>query len=114
MAGDPKYETSQDLPDFPFARYAELLGLRGIRVDKPQDIGPAWDEALAADRPVVYEAYTDPDVPTLPPHIPFKMAAAYSSALLRAIPKREGLSSRRSRTRRQPFCRTKRRSKRVQ
>ena len=33
MEGDPKFEGSQDLPDFPYARYAELLGLNGIRVD---------------------------------------------------------------------------------
>jgi len=91
MSGDPKYEASQDLPDFPFARYAELLGLRGIRIDKPKDIGPAWDEALSSDRPVVYEAYTDPNVPTLPPHITFKMAAAYSSALSKADPEEEGI-----------------------
>ncbi len=91
MSGDPKYEASQDIPDFPFARYAELLGLRGIRVDKPQDIGPAWDEALSADRPVVYEAYTDPNVPTLPPHITFKMAAAYSSALVKGDPEEKGI-----------------------
>ena len=91
MSGDPKYEASQDLPDFPFARYAELLGLRGIRIDKPKDIGPAWDEALSSDRPVVYEAYTDPNVPTLPPHITFKMAAAYSSALLKGDPEEGGI-----------------------
>ncbi len=35
MEGDPKFEGSQDLPDFPYARYAELLGLKGIRVDTP-------------------------------------------------------------------------------
>jgi thiamine pyrophosphate-dependent acetolactate synthase large subunit-like protein len=91
MSGDPKYEASQDLPDFPFARYAEMLGLRGVRVDKPQDIGPAWDEALSADRPVIYEAYTDPNVPTLPPHISLKMAAAYSSALFKGDPEEGGI-----------------------
>jgi len=91
MSGDPKYETSQDLPDFPFARYAELLGLYGIRVDKPKDIGPAWDEALSANRPVVFEAYTDPNVPTLPPHISFHEAAAYSSALLKGDPEEGGI-----------------------
>ena len=48
MEGDPKFEGSQDLPDFPYARYAELLGFKGIRVDSPGDVGPAWDEALAA------------------------------------------------------------------
>src|SRR6185437_14389365 len=58
--GDPKFEASQDLPDFPYARYAELLGFKGIRVDKPEQIGAAWDAALSADRPVVLEAITDP------------------------------------------------------
>src|SRR6266513_1637565 len=56
MSGDPKFEGSQNLPDFPYARYAEMLGLKGIRVDAPDQVGPAWDEALSADRPVVLEA----------------------------------------------------------
>src|SRR4051795_2211117 len=63
LAGDPKLEASQVLPDFPYARYAELLGLGGIRVDDPEQIGDAWDEALAAGTPVVLEAVTDPEVP---------------------------------------------------
>jgi pyruvate dehydrogenase (quinone) len=86
MSGDPKFEGSQDLPDFPYARYAEMLGLRGIRVDSPDRVGPAWDEALAADTPVVYEAVTDPEVPPLPPHITIEQAKALSSALLSGDP----------------------------
>ncbi|ADJ29410.1 thiamine pyrophosphate-requiring protein [Nitrosococcus watsonii] len=86
MAGDPKFEGSQSLPDFPYARYAELLGFKGIRVDQPEDIGPAWEEALAADRPVVLEAYTDGNVPPLPPHIKLEQAKAYVSALLHQDP----------------------------
>jgi pyruvate dehydrogenase (quinone) len=81
LAGDPKYETSQRVPDFQFARYADLLGLTGIRVDNPDEVGPAWDRALAADRPVVYEVITDPEVPTLPPHITFQMAKNYMSTM---------------------------------
>jgi pyruvate dehydrogenase (quinone) len=81
MEGDPKFEGSQDLPDFPYARYAELLGFRGIRVDSPADVGPAWDEALAANEPVLYEAITDPEVPPLPPHITLQQARFYLSAL---------------------------------
>ena len=80
MEGDPKYEGSQVLPDFPYARYAELLGFLGIRVDKPDEVGPAWDEALAADRPVLLEAITDPEVPPLPPHITLKEAKAFLSS----------------------------------
>jgi pyruvate dehydrogenase (quinone) len=86
MEGNPKFEGSQDLPDFPYARYAELVGLRGIKVETPDRVGPAWDEALAADRPVVYEAVTDPEVPPLPPHITIEQAKALSSALFAGDP----------------------------
>jgi pyruvate dehydrogenase (quinone) len=81
MEGDPKYEASQVLPDFPYARYAELLGFKGIRVDSPDAVGAAWDEALAADRPVLVEAITDPEVPPLPPHITLEEARNFMRAL---------------------------------
>ncbi len=86
MEGDPKFEGSQNLPDFPYARYAELVGLKGIRVESPDQVGPAWDEALNAGCPVVYEAITDPEVPPLPPHITIEQAKALTSALLAGDP----------------------------
>ena len=86
LAGDPKLEASQVIPDFEYARYAELLGLKGIRVTDPDQVADAWDEALAADRPVVYEALTDPEVPPLPPHIKMDQAVELSKALLRGDP----------------------------
>ncbi len=86
MAGDPKYKCSQVVPEFNFARYAELLGLRGIRVETPDRIGPAWDEALSSDRPVVYEAVTDPEVPTLPPHITFEQAKHFMGSMIKGDP----------------------------
>ena len=88
MSGDPKFEGSQDLPDFPYARYAELIGLRGVRVDRPDDVGAAWDEALAADAPCVLEAVTDPEVPPLPPHITLEQAKAFTFALGKGDPAR--------------------------
>ena len=84
--GDPKYEASQELPDFPYARYAELCGLRGIRVDDPQRLGAAWDEAFASDRPVVLEAITDPNVPPLPPHISFEQARQFATSMVKGDP----------------------------
>jgi pyruvate dehydrogenase (quinone) len=86
MSGDPKFEGSQDLPDFPYAAYAEMLGLKGVRVDRPDQVGAAWDEALASDRPVVYEAVTDPQVPPLPPHITIEQAKALTKALVARDP----------------------------
>jgi len=90
-AGNPKLETTQSLPDFPYASYADELGLKGIRVDNPNDVASAWEAAFAADRPVVYEAYVTGDVPTLPPHITFEQARAYISALVKGDPDEGGI-----------------------
>lgn len=91
MEGDPKFEGSQNVPSFPYAEYAHLLGLEGMRVDKPQDVGPAWDAALAADRPTVLEMVTDPDVPPMPPHVKAQQARAYLSALWQGDPDALGI-----------------------
>ncbi|WP_432761515.1 thiamine pyrophosphate-dependent enzyme [Rhizobium calliandrae] len=55
MAGDPKFDASQRIPDVAYHRFAELIGLKGIFVDRPEDVGQAWDEALIAGRAVVLE-----------------------------------------------------------
>ena len=89
--GNPKLKTTQNLPDFPYARFADSIGLKGIRVDRPEDVGQAWDEALAADRPVVFEAYTSGNVPTLPPHISFEQAKEFTSALVKGDPEEGGI-----------------------
>jgi len=91
LSGNPKFECSQDIPDFPYARYAEMLGLMGIRMERPEDVAPAWEQALAANRPVVIEALTDPNVAALPPHITLKQAKAFASALWEGDPERMGV-----------------------
>ncbi|MBE7374538.1 thiamine pyrophosphate-requiring protein [Pseudomonas lopnurensis] len=83
MEGDPKFEASQNIPNVPYHRFAESIGLQGIYVDREDAVAAAWEAALAADRPVVIEFKTDPDVPPLPPHIKLEQAKAYASALPR-------------------------------
>ncbi len=80
--GDGKTELTQSIPDFPYHKYAELLGLKGIFCNEPDKIGAAWEEALAADRPVILEMYTDPNVPPLPPHITLKDAKNFMTMTL--------------------------------
>ncbi|WP_314407960.1 thiamine pyrophosphate-requiring protein [Pseudomonas kuykendallii] len=81
IGGDPKFAPAQDVIDFPYARYAEMLGFRGIRVDSPEAVADAWREAFAADRPVLIEFVADPNVPPLPPHIEFEQARHFLGAL---------------------------------
>src|SRR3954447_823329 len=86
MAGDPRYEVSQTLPAFDFAAYARSLGLRGLRVESPDQVAPAWEEALAADGPVVLDAVTDPNVPPLPPQLRFETVRNMTRAFLKGDP----------------------------
>ena len=87
QAGDPKFDASQDVPDFRYSKYAEQLGFKGIFVDRPDQVAQAWADAFSADRPVMVEAYTDPEVPPLPPHITLKQAQAFASTLIKGDPR---------------------------
>ena len=88
MEGDPKFEASQNIPDFPYASYAESIGLMGIKVTDPERVGEAWDRVLKSDRPAVLEVWVDPEVPPLPPHISFDQAIKYARALFKGDPNR--------------------------
>jgi pyruvate dehydrogenase (quinone) len=94
LEGDPKFEASQDIPDFPYARYAELLELKGVRVEDPEQIGDAWDEVLAADRPAVLDVVTDPEVPPLPPHITLEQARNFALSVVRGDEARRAMVER--------------------
>jgi pyruvate dehydrogenase (quinone) len=91
MEGDPKFEASQNVPDFPYAKYAESLGFLGIRVDSPDQVADAWDRALRSDRPVLFEAITDPDVPPLPPHITLNQAKNFTKSILKGDRNKYGM-----------------------
>ncbi|MBL0408443.1 thiamine pyrophosphate-requiring protein [Microvirga aerilata] len=86
QSGDPKWESSQVLPDVPYAEFARSIGLEGTRIEDPEQVGPAWDRALAADRPFVLDMVTDPNVPPLPPHITLKQARHFMGALAKGDP----------------------------
>jgi pyruvate dehydrogenase (quinone) len=91
MMGDIRFVASQELPDFPYAQFADSIGLRGIRVEKPEQLGAAWEEALSSDRPVIFEAVSDPDTPTLPPHITLNQAKKFTETILRGDPDEGGI-----------------------
>jgi pyruvate dehydrogenase (quinone) len=91
MEGAPKFTESQTLPDIDYAAFAASLGLQAIHVDKPDEIGPAWDRALAADRPTVLDVRCDPNIPPIPPHATFEQAKDAAKALLHGDEDRWGV-----------------------
>ncbi|MES9603836.1 thiamine pyrophosphate-requiring protein [Actinomadura sp. NPDC000929] len=93
MGGDPKYEGSQSIPDFPYSEYAELCGLKGVYCDDPGKVADAWREALASDRPVVLEFVVDNEIAPIPPHIMKDQAKKAVKAGLRD-PQKLGIAAR--------------------
>jgi pyruvate dehydrogenase (quinone) len=86
LQGDPENPMTQTIPEVNYAAFAELIGLRGIRVETPDEIEGAWDEAFSSGVPAVVDALCDPSVPPLPPHISVKQARAFVSALRKGDP----------------------------
>ncbi len=83
MNGNPRFDASHDIPDVRYSRFAEMIGLRGLFVEDPDDLGGAWKEALAADRPVVLEVKTDREIAPLPPHVSLEQARKFLSSVAR-------------------------------
>jgi pyruvate dehydrogenase (quinone) len=91
LSGDPKYPATQWIPNFPYAQYAELLGFEGIYCEDGEQVGSAWERALAAGRPCLLEVKVDPEVPPLPPHITFEQAEKMAKAMVKGDPERIGV-----------------------
>ncbi|MFC6886419.1 MULTISPECIES: thiamine pyrophosphate-requiring protein [Actinomadura] len=101
MGGAPKFEESQVLPEVPYAAFARSIGLEGIDVEKPEEIGPAWDRALSADRPAVIDVRCDPDVPPIPPHADFSQMKDVAEAIAKGDPDSFGVVKKGLRTKAQ-------------
>lgn len=86
LAGEPKFEASQDIPDVDYAAFARLLGLKGVRINRPDQIGQALDEILNSDRPSVLDVVCDPNVPIIPPHIDLTMLVKFNKAMMKGDP----------------------------
>lgn len=82
MGGAPKFEQSQVLPEVSYADFATGVGLAGVTVRDPGDLGPAWERALTAQVPTVLDVYCDPEVPPIPPHVTLDQAVSVVEAVL--------------------------------
>ena len=86
MGGAPKFEPSQSLPDVSYADVADAMGIPGIAIDHDDDIGAAWDRALAADGPTVLDIRCDPEMPPIPPHATYEQIKELTTAILKGDP----------------------------
>jgi pyruvate dehydrogenase (quinone) len=47
LGGSPKIEETQNVPDFPYTQLGKMLDLGAVRVSRPDQVGPAWDQAFS-------------------------------------------------------------------
>lgn len=92
LSADPKNPATRTVPYVPAAAFARLLGFEGIKVERREDVGPAWERALHADGPVLLEFRTDPSVPPLPPHVRPQMLKKTLSALVKGDEDASGIA----------------------
>ena len=83
VAGYPPFETDHGSVDY--AAIAQACGLRGVRVDKPADVRPAFVEALREPGPVVVDVLTDPNALSIPPHITPAQVKGFALAATRTV-----------------------------
>lgn len=84
--GNPEYGV--ELQPIDFAKYAEACGGVGISVERPEDIAPALERALALKKPCVVEVLVDPFEPPMPPKVTVKQAMHFVEALSKGQPDR--------------------------
>jgi pyruvate dehydrogenase (quinone) len=69
-----------------FARVAEAMGAKGIRLEEPADVKDALSEALAYKQgPVVVDAVVDPFALSLPSHVPFHAAKGFTLSMAKQV-----------------------------
>ena len=89
MEGDPKFEASQQMPNVPYHKFAELIGLRGIYVDEP-DAAHRLGGGAGRRPPGCDRGQDRPEVPPLPPHITLEQARNFGLSLIKGDPQGEG------------------------
>jgi pyruvate dehydrogenase (quinone) len=69
-----------------FAKVAEAMGAKGIRIEEPGDVREKLTEALAyKSGPVVVDAVVDPLALSMPSHVPFHAAKGFTLSLAKQV-----------------------------
>src|ERR1700688_2843801 len=69
-----------------FAKVAEAMGAKGIRIEEPGDVRDALAEALAyKDGPVVVDAVVDPFALAMPSHVPFHTVKGFTLSVAKQV-----------------------------
>jgi pyruvate dehydrogenase (quinone) len=82
-AGILDFGTDLDNPDF--AKMAEAIGIRGFRVESPEQVQSALTEALAHDGPALVDVVVNRQELSMPPSIQAEQVKGFSVYMAKAI-----------------------------
>jgi len=88
--GNPEYFC--DLQPIDFAAAARAFGAAAFTIERPEECGRIFDQALAMPGPVVIEAVVDPHEPPMPPIVEAKQALHFAESLARGTPNRRKIA----------------------
>ena len=83
VAGLPFHGTEMKNPSF--AALAEAVGIRGFRVERPEDLESTLVEAFSVPGPALVDAVTDPNALSLPPHTTFAQMKGFALSMAKLI-----------------------------
>jgi len=83
VMGNIEYATDLHNPNF--AMYAEACGGIGYRVEKIEELRPAFQKAVAQDKPVIIDVVVDADEAPIPPKITFAQAYGFAKHMLKEL-----------------------------
>jgi len=88
VAGLPFHGTEMKNPNF--AALAEAVGVKGVRIERPQDVRTGLEAAFAHPGPALVDAVTDPNALSLPPKTTFAQAKGFALSMARMVLSGEG------------------------
>jgi pyruvate oxidase len=78
-------EFATDLHNPNFAQFADICGGAGFRVEKPDQLLPALQQAVALGKPSIIDVLVDANEAPMPANITFGQAAGYAKHMLKEL-----------------------------
>jgi pyruvate dehydrogenase (quinone) len=82
-AGFPDWQT--DLKNPNFAKLAEAIGIRGIRIEDPADVRSGLKQALEHSGPALIDVVTDPNALSMPSHISADQVKGFGLTMMKLV-----------------------------
>jgi pyruvate oxidase len=83
VMGNAEFGTNLQNPDF--ARYADICGGIGYRVEHPDDILPALEKAVSQRKPCIIDVVVDANEAPLPAKITFAQMTGYARHMVKEL-----------------------------